>query len=194
MDQEDPTVQQLRARIQELEAENAELRHDNALFRRLSRRDELTDLLNRRGGLEEWHRACHEAVRRNEPLSIVFLDLIGFKLVNDGHGQPAGDRVLQAVGRALVASVRPADVVCRPGGDEFVVILPRTDASGTEVAIRRINVGLAALSVQLNGETLNGVRARYAHATEMLSRASSSPLPMWDDVGTRIKADKSVVI
>ena len=183
-------LRELEMRIAELEEANAELRADNDALRRLSRRDGLTDLLNRRGGLEEWQRICHEAMRRAEPLSIVFLDLIAFKAINDGHGQPAGDRVLQAVGRVLLQTTRPADVVCRPGGDEFVVILPRTDAAGCVATIARMDAGLRGMSVRLNDNRLNGVQARYAHATE-LSPTSSPPHHLWDDVGTRIKADKS---
>ena len=178
------------ARIAELEAENVELKADNEALRRLSRRDGLTDLLNRRGGLEEWQSACHEAMRRNEPISIVFIDLVGFKAINDAYGQPGGDKMLQAVAGVLRGRVRRADRVVRPGGDEFILILPRTDDAGCRLTVERVTEGLDALRVKLNGNGVTSVRARFAIATEMLPR-TTSPLGMWDDVGTRIKADKS---
>ncbi len=186
------TLEQALARIAELEMENAELKADSEALRRLSRRDGLTDLLNRRGGMEEWQAACHEAMRRNEPISVVFIDLKEFKAVNDTYGQPTGDKVLQAVAGVLRGKVRRADKVVRPGGDEFVLILPRTDDAGCRLTVERVTEGLNALHVKLNGHgELNGIRARFATATEMLPR-TTSPLGMWDDVGTRIKADKSL--
>jgi diguanylate cyclase (GGDEF)-like protein len=76
--------------------------------------------------------------RHGIPLSIIFLDLDGFKSVNDAHGHLAGSRTLTEVGRILVEAVRESDILARYGGDEFVVVLPETPPSGALVIAERI--------------------------------------------------------
>jgi diguanylate cyclase (GGDEF)-like protein/PAS domain S-box-containing protein len=103
---------------------------------RLAHQDELTGLSNRRaivGALE-----LRLAARR--PTTVIFLDLDGFKRINDTYGHEAGDEVLQAVGRRLTAALRDDDQVGRLGGDEFVVI---TDPSVAHLLARRLTEHLA---------------------------------------------------
>ena len=85
--------------------------------------DPLTDLLNRRGFERELKRSVAYVKRYGTSAALLFLDLDGFKPVNDRHGHAAGDAVLKAVAAALVRHVRASDVVARLGGDEFVVLL-----------------------------------------------------------------------
>ncbi|HUE96593.1 MAG TPA: EAL domain-containing protein, partial [Longimicrobiaceae bacterium] len=89
----------------------------------LATTDTLTGLLNRRQFMLMLDQAVKLAARRRTQGTLVYLDLDGFKYVNDTHGHTAGDDLLVAVGKALRASVRTSDVVARTGGDEFVVIL-----------------------------------------------------------------------
>ena len=84
--------------------------------------DELTGVLNCRGFLRELSRAASYAQRYAIPVTLVLLDLDGFKEINDRHGHPVGDAVLIQVARAMVSSVRGSDVVARIGGDEFALI------------------------------------------------------------------------
>jgi diguanylate cyclase (GGDEF)-like protein len=92
--------------------------------------DELTGLANRRGFEQELKRAIALARRYGEEGVLIYLDVDDFKLINDTFGHPAGDAVLQRIGRLLVESVRCTDTVARIGGDEFAVLMPRSDWSG----------------------------------------------------------------
>ncbi|SDD37729.1 diguanylate cyclase (GGDEF) domain-containing protein [Geodermatophilus telluris] len=85
--------------------------------------DPLTELPNRAQALSLVTAALHRGRRTGHPTGLLFVDLDGFKAVNDGHGHAAGDDVLQEVARRLRDAVRPGDVVCRLGGDEFVVLV-----------------------------------------------------------------------
>jgi diguanylate cyclase (GGDEF)-like protein len=85
--------------------------------------DPLLDIFNRRGFERELKRSIAYVVRYGTEAALIYIDLDGFKLVNDQHGHRAGDAVLKAVARKLAAHVRASDVVARLGGDEFAVIL-----------------------------------------------------------------------
>lgn len=107
--------------------------------------DPLTGLANR-WLLED--RMEHAVARlRREPklAAVLFVDLDGFKQVNDTHDHATGDRVLRVVAEALVAAVRPSDTVARVGGDEFVVVCERlgAEAEALEVA-ERVRAGIDA--------------------------------------------------
>ena len=111
---------QIRGLIDELEAKNHELR-------RLAMYDHLTGLPNRTLLRELFVHAAAGARRDGVALALLFVDLDHFKAVNDAHGHAAGDELLIAVSQRLRAAVRESDVVCRMGGDEFLVLLPRVD-------------------------------------------------------------------
>jgi len=104
--------------------------------------DSLTGLPNRALFVERVGYASSRARRRSEHrFALLFIDLDGFKAVNDTLGHPAGDQVLITVARRLEACVRPGDVVARLGGDEYAILLERIDQPGgaTEVAARIID-------------------------------------------------------
>jgi diguanylate cyclase (GGDEF)-like protein len=85
------------------------------------------------------------AARARSPLSLLMLDLDDFKRINDEHGHQAGDRVLRAIAGALRAAVRTSDVVARYGGDEFVVLMPDTDAGEAAAVAARAEAAVADL-------------------------------------------------
>jgi len=118
--------------------------------------DPLLDVLNRRGFERELKRSLAYMQRYGTPAVLMFVDLDGFKAVNDQHGHLAGDALLKAVARELTAHVRASDVVARLGGDEFGVLMwnvgePQAAAKARELEtlIERVGVahGAARLSV-----------------------------------------------
>jgi len=117
--------------------------------RRLAHRahhDPLTGLPNRALLDDRLAQALILAQRDAIPLSLLLLDLDGFKRVNDTLGHEAGDLLLQEVARRLQATLRASDTVARLGGDEFAVLLPGTDEEGAVVTANKI---LAALTMPI---------------------------------------------
>ena len=105
----------------------------------LAHHDALTALPNRTLLDDRLNRAMAAARRHSHRLAVMFLDLDGFKHVNDSRGHVAGDMVLQSVAHRLVASVRNTDTVSRQGGDEFVVLLPEiAQADDAAVSAKKI--------------------------------------------------------
>lgn len=102
--------------------------------------DPLTGLYNRRLFGETFERELNRARRYGHPLSLVILDLHRFKEVNDKHGHPRGDQVLQSAASTLQKALRTSDVAFRIGGDEFALILPQTDAAQAINLSRRVSV------------------------------------------------------
>lgn len=118
---------QLQAQLAATEALQFELREQTI-------RDPLTGLYNRRYLQDTLEREVARAVRAQQPISIVMIDIDHFKQVNDAYGHQAGDQMLQELGDILQANTRREDMACRLGGDEFVVMLSRTPL---DVAVTR---------------------------------------------------------
>jgi diguanylate cyclase (GGDEF)-like protein len=100
--------------------------------------DELTGLPNRRGWNRELGVALSTAERRRSPLCVALIDVDFFKAVNDERGHQAGDRLLKAAAAAWRSTLRPADVLARPGGDEFSLLLPDCDIERAEMVLERL--------------------------------------------------------
>ena len=120
---------------------------DNALRLKrteaLSVTDDLTQLFNSRYLNLVLRRESKLALRRGRPLSVLFLDLDGFKSVNDTHGHLAGSRALVEAAIVIGGSARETDVASRFGGDEFAVVLPDTDSEGAFAVGERIREKIA---------------------------------------------------
>ena len=119
---------------------------ENARLHRIVERqalvDGLTGLANRRHCEDMLVTELARAARFGGPLAIVMTDLDGFKAVNDEHGHPVGDTALREFARVLADSVRDVDVAGRWGGEEFLLVLPGTDASGAARLAERIRAHL----------------------------------------------------
>ncbi len=113
----------------------------------LSLKDPLTGLANRRHFRAVLEREIDVVARSGESALLLMLDIDYFKKINDTHGHPAGDRVLQAVAKCLTNCVRPKDTVARYGGEEFAVVLPDCQVSFGRVVAERIRETIESLSI-----------------------------------------------
>jgi len=112
----------------------------------LSVTDDLTRLFNARFLKQALTRELKRSVRSGRPLSVIFLDLDGFKGVNDRYGHLRGSRTLVEFAGILRACARETDVLARYGGDEFALVLPETDRSGAQSVAERIRARVAEFS------------------------------------------------
>lgn len=110
----------------------------------LAHTDSLTGLANRRWLLELLEREFLRARRYRRPLSLIYLDLDGFKEVNDGFGHLFGDGLLRSAARSMQAVLRGADLLARIGGDEFAILLPETDLAGADKVAGKLRRALAS--------------------------------------------------
>jgi len=129
---------QIQRRTGELEAALAEAESLRHRYQELSVVDELTGLHNRRFFFPEASTALANALRQQQPFSILMLDLDHFKQINDTHGHSMGDQVLQTAAALLKRQIRDGDVIARFGGEEFVLALPNTDRVGALQLAERI--------------------------------------------------------
>jgi diguanylate cyclase (GGDEF)-like protein len=161
-------LEQARARIAELE-----LRADV---------DPLLDILNRRGFVRELTRSLAYVRRYGTPVALLYIDLDGFKVINDRHGHAAGDALLRAVAGELTTHVRASDVVARLGGDEFGVLMWNAAAPQAVTRAHDLETRIEAL--------------RLAHGAARLSvGASAGVVPLAGDLdaaGVIDAADKAM--
>jgi diguanylate cyclase (GGDEF)-like protein len=120
----------------------AKLRDAHERERLLARTDPLTGAANFRWFEEAARHELYVAHRYGGPLTLAYVDLDGFKAVNDASGHAVGDEVLKTFVATLVECLRPTDLVARVGGDEFVVLFPRTDETQARAALDRAREAL----------------------------------------------------
>jgi diguanylate cyclase (GGDEF)-like protein len=155
---------QLVAEVERLERELAVARGEIEALAARADVDPLTDVLNRRGFERELKRSLAYVKRYGTSAALLYLDLDGFKVVNDRHGHAAGDAVLKAVTLVIARQVRASDVVARLGGDEFAVLL----------------WNLSEADAQMKAQTLETAigRTTATHAGASLSAAASVGITM----------------
>ncbi len=126
-------------------------------LRQLVDYDALTGALSRRALLERGGKLLQRMRGEGQPMVLLMIDLDYFKQVNDLYGHANGDKVLQAFVRSTQAVLRPEDVLGRMGGEEFVVILPRTALAQAQRVAQRIGDQLRQLEIVLEGNNVIGV-------------------------------------
>ena len=129
---------QAHRRAQNLETEVARLERELAETSQRMLTDHLTQALNRRGLDDAWAAARLQARRLRQPLSLALLDIDDFKRLNDAFGHLAGDGALQHLARLLQSRLRPNDSVARWGGEEFILLLPGSDATHATQVMQRL--------------------------------------------------------
>lgn len=147
-----------------------ELQKANLELIEISLTDVLTNLPNRRHAMQQLKKYWDESTQSGDAISLMMIDADHFKAVNDTYGHDAGDIVLCLVARELQSSVRTDDLVCRLGGDEFLVICPKTDDSGVLNIAEIVRKNISQLKVETgdgywNGSVSIGIATRQ-HAME----------------------------
>jgi len=172
----------------EIEARNIQLAEDllaaNAKLRELAATDGLTSLFNRRAFDEQLLRQVRLMGRLGRPLSLIMIDVDGFKQYNDQYGHPAGDEGLKTVAALLRQTARATDIVARYGGDEFAVILPDTNEAGVLRMAERFRAATGAhpwgqqpvtlsigASTKLPGKEASGQHVQHAELLVEADRA-----------------------
>jgi diguanylate cyclase (GGDEF)-like protein len=129
----------------------AELSIANRKLKQAALTDILTDLPNRRHAMDRLEQEWASARRHGRPLTCMVLDIDHFKQVNDTCGHDVGDRVLQETAGVLRSLVRKEDVLCRFGGEEFLLILAGTELEGAAALARRLCAGVAGHEIAAPG-------------------------------------------
>ncbi len=149
----------------------------------LERTDPLTGLPNRRETMSRLHEELERARRFNDPLSVAIIDVDGFRRINERFGHAPGDGVLKQVARRWSATLRKVDTLGRVGGEEFMVIMPHTDAAGAMISCERLRHALSDHPFYIRDEPpvtitvsigLVVVSARETSPDQAFSQASSA--------------------
>jgi diguanylate cyclase (GGDEF)-like protein len=156
----------------ELQASNQQLRRQQAELQRLAVLDPLTGVINRREFERVFRHELVRAQRMGGTTSLVAVDLDHFKAVNDRHGHPVGDLVLQQVAHKLTALLRRYDVLARYGGEEFMILLPQTDLPAALAVAEKLRAAVQAMALRVDGVAPGAVAP---HLTVSLGVATSTP-------------------
>lgn len=137
--------------MQMVEADSQQLSDELNRVHMLSLTDELTDLPNRRAFMRRLEDEVGRVQRYGSALSLVIIDIDGFKSINDQHGHAMGDEVLRLYAKHILSIFRHHDMVARYGGEEFAVLLPNTDTEGAISAVAKVQRKAGDSTLDLNG-------------------------------------------
>jgi len=173
--------------LRRLEAE-AELRASREALLHLATHDPLTGCPNRRLALERLEQELARGARSGVPVTVAILDLDHFKSVNDTHGHLVGDAVLREVSSRLLRALRPYDVCGRYGGEEFIIVLPGSDAETGRAVAERLREAVSEEPIDGAGAELTVRFSAGLATTTMGPDALEAVLRAADDALYRAKA------
>jgi diguanylate cyclase (GGDEF)-like protein len=165
----------------------AELTEREAQAQQQADRDGLTGLYNRRKMEELLESAVADALKHGQRVGVLFIDLDGFKGVNDAYGHAVGDKLLTIVASRIAARARTGDFVCRYGGDEFVVILPRVADMAAALQVADSIRNRVALPYRIDGTELQVTAAIGAATYPDQASSSVELLAVADESMYRVK-------
>lgn len=165
--------------IKELEESRRKYKALSEDLHQISITDELTGIANRRYFNQTLEKEWKRAVRQQQPVSLLIMDIDQFKEFNDQYGHPAGDQRLQQVAETLRGALkRPGDMLARYGGDEFAAVLPETDADGARDVADRCQKALKEASFHPGGEGELGPVTVSVGICSAVPAESSRPEPL----------------
>lgn len=172
----------------------AELAVSNRRLHEASVTDPLTGFHNRRYAMERIEKDWSSSLRTGRPISCMMIDLDNFKQINDCCGHDVGDQILVGMAAVLKENLRSQDVICRVGGDEFLVICPDSDAAAVRICADRLRAAVDALVVESSSGPVRcgisiGVSTRAAAMdnTRMLIKAADEAMYR-DKLGSRVRS------
>jgi diguanylate cyclase (GGDEF)-like protein len=169
------------------------LMRDHRMVLQRATRDGLTDLPNQRAFQDEFPQAVASAARYDDDLALALLDIDDFKLINDRHGHPHGDAILQIVAQVL-REARPGDRPYRIGGDEFALSLTHTGAEGAHAVARRLSCSLQDAGIKASigvsalrpGQQADTLRAEADAALYEAKREGGNRATHFEDIRERV--------
>lgn len=167
--------------MEQINSQHGQLMKLSQKLKEQSIRDHLTGVFNRRYLESAVHQEILRASERNISFCVVMLDIDHFKQLNDTQGHAAGDRLLNMLGEYLTSQVRIADVVCRYGGDEFVLLFPGAERKTIEQTAEKIRLGVQQLCIDagMSGITISlgiAVFPEHGRTKEKLTAAADAAL------------------
>ena len=171
--------------LKQIDEATRQLLESEAELLELSVHDSLTGLFNRRYLDETLERELSRASRNHLSVGIIMLDIDNFKHFNDSYGHAAGDVVLETLAASLNASIRGSDIVCRYGGEEFVLILPEASLEATRLRAERLRLDAKELKLSYNGMLLEnvmlslGVAAFPEHGSSRMTLLAAADAAMY---------------
>ena len=121
-------------------------------LKKLSRIDSLTGCYNRRYGMELIERQIKLSNRSHSPLLLAYLDIDNFKYINDNYGHLEGDRVIKKIANILKDNLREIDIICRLGGDEFLLLFPNSSLQESPLIRKRLQEAFSKLNIEIQND------------------------------------------
>lgn len=169
---------QLRSTLTLLEESRDEVGRQNKELQKLATRDPLTGCLNRRAFLTAFDTLFNAAGRTRHQLVCIMVDLDHFKSINDQYGHIVGDQVLRQLGEVMALNRRDSDIVCRYGGEEFVLLIPSTSFEDGHAVAERLRVAIETATWPISRVTasigVSGLEAGAQLPRELLDQADKA--------------------